>query len=150
MNVAEHDFDIWLHGFAAETREAPHHALSRVFGISRPAAEALLATLPRVVRRDASAAQAERIVQALEAIGGRADRSDESRAGSCASDRRPARERPETIVDMRREAGHRLQPGLDSTTAAVKRYAGTKSWPRSSALRCGDRRSRAYDVNDTW
>jgi len=71
--VTERDFDIWLHGFAAETREAPPLALSRVFGIPQPAAEALLATLPRVIRRDASAEQAERIVQALESIGGQAE-----------------------------------------------------------------------------
>lgn len=71
--MTEPDFDIWLHGFATHTREPPHAALSRVFGIPAPAAEALLATLPRVVRRDATAAQAERIVQALEAIGGQAE-----------------------------------------------------------------------------
>lgn len=71
--MTEPDFDIWLHGFAAHTREAPQLALCRVFGIPQPAAEALLATLPRVVKRDASPAQAERIVQALEAIGGQAE-----------------------------------------------------------------------------
>ena len=72
--MTEQDFDIWLHGFAPDkTREAPQHALCRVFGIPQPAAEALLASLPRVVKRDATLAQAERIVQALESIGGNAE-----------------------------------------------------------------------------
>jgi hypothetical protein len=71
--VTERDFDIWLHGFAPQTREEPQRALCRVFGIPHPAAEALLASLPRIVKRDASLAQAERIVQALEAIGGQAE-----------------------------------------------------------------------------
>jgi hypothetical protein len=71
--VTERDFDIWLHGFAPETREEPPRALCRVFGIPHPAAEALLASLPRIVKRDATLAQAERIVQALEAIGGHAE-----------------------------------------------------------------------------
>lgn len=73
MAERDFDFDIWLHGFAPETREAPARALHRVFGIPEQAALALLATLPRVVKRDASASQAERLVQALESIGGRAE-----------------------------------------------------------------------------
>lgn len=71
--MTDRDFDIWLHGFAPETREEPQRALCRVFGIPHPAAEALLASLPRIVKRDATLAQAERIVQALEAIGGHAE-----------------------------------------------------------------------------
>jgi hypothetical protein len=71
--VTQRDFDIWLHGFPRETREAPPLAISRVFGIPVQAAEALVATLPRVVKRDASLDQAERLVYALESIGGVAE-----------------------------------------------------------------------------
>jgi len=66
-------FDVWLHGFPRDTREAPPLAISRVFGIPVQAAEALVATLPRVVKRDATETQAERLVHALEAIGGVAE-----------------------------------------------------------------------------
>ena len=152
MNATEHDFDIWLHGFAAETREAPQHALSRVFGIPEPAAEALLATLPRVVRRDASAAQAERIVQALEAIGGRAEAvPTKVVAAPVLVVGEPARPRPETIVRYAPRAGQRVQPGLDSMTGS------------SETLRLGTQELAAFfgatverieraardDVNDT-
>lgn len=71
--MTERAFDIWLHGFPRDTREAPPVAISRVFGIPVQAAEALIATLPRVVKRDASENQAERLVYALEAIGGVAE-----------------------------------------------------------------------------
>ena len=71
--MTERAFDIWLHGFPRDTREAPPVAISRVFGIPVQAAEALIATLPRVVKRDASENQAERLVHALEAIGGLAE-----------------------------------------------------------------------------
>lgn len=66
-------FDIWLHGFPRDAPEAPPLAISRVFGIPVQAAEALVATLPRVVKRDASEKQAERLVYALQAIGGVAE-----------------------------------------------------------------------------
>jgi hypothetical protein len=71
--VTQRAFDVWLHGFPRNTREAPSIAISRVFAIPVQAAEALVATLPRVVKRDASESQAERLVHALEAIGGVAE-----------------------------------------------------------------------------
>lgn len=71
--MTQRAFDIWLHGFPRTAREAPPLAISRVFGIPVEAAEALVASLPRVVKRDASETQAERLVHALEAIGGLAE-----------------------------------------------------------------------------
>jgi hypothetical protein len=71
--MATQRFDIWLHAFATNSEEPGPVAMSRLFGIPPQVAEGLLNALPRVVRRDAEVLQAQRIVAALESIGGRAD-----------------------------------------------------------------------------
>lgn len=114
--MTERDFDIWLHGFARATRETPALAISRVFRIPVPAAEALVATLPRVVKRDASADQAERLVHALEAIGGVAEAIPTRvvPAPVLVVGTQPIR-RPETLVrHAPRADAQRAHPILDS------------------------------------
>ncbi len=66
-------FDIWLHAIAPTAHEPAAAALGRVFGISVAAAEELIASLPRVVKRDASAEQTQRILAVLYAVGARAE-----------------------------------------------------------------------------
>jgi hypothetical protein len=119
--VTQRDFDIWLHGFARATREAPPHAISRVFGIPIHAAEALVATLPRVVKRDASADQAERLVHALESIGGVAEAIPTRvvPAPVLVVGTQPAHLKPETIVrHAPRSGAQREQPVLASAASS--------------------------------
>jgi len=65
-------FEVWLESLAGTTTESAEQALSRAFGIPLESAREMVAALPRVVKRDADAGLAARIVAALEAIGGRA------------------------------------------------------------------------------
>jgi hypothetical protein len=66
-------FDIWLRAFESNSAESGPAALSRLFGIPPEVAAGLLRALPRVVRREAPVLQAQRIVAALESIGGHAE-----------------------------------------------------------------------------
>jgi hypothetical protein len=118
--VTQRDFDIWLHGFPRETREAPPLAISRVFGIPVQAAEALVATLPRVVKRDASPDQAERLVYALESIGGVAEAIPTRvvPAPVLVVGTQPAHLKPETLVRHAPRSGAlREHPVLDSAAS---------------------------------
>jgi hypothetical protein len=65
-------FDVWLHAMNGVASEPHAHALSRVFRIPEALAHQLVAALPRIVTRDATAAQATRVVAALQAMGGTA------------------------------------------------------------------------------
>jgi hypothetical protein len=117
--VTQRAFDIWLHGFPRSTREAPPLAISRVFGIPLQAAEALVATLPRVVKRDASEAQAERLVHALEAIGGLAEAVPTRvvPAPVLVVGTQPI-QRPETLVRHAPRSAAREHPVLSSATGS--------------------------------
>lgn len=70
--MSEARFDVWLHGMSDTPGEPAAEALRRVFQLSAEVADGLVASLPRVVKRDASTEQAARIVAALQALGGRA------------------------------------------------------------------------------
>jgi hypothetical protein len=111
-------FDIWLHGFPRNTREAPSIAISRVFGIPVQAAEALVTTLPRVVKRDASELQAERLVHALEAIGGVAEAVPTRvvPAPVLIVGTQPLQPRPETLVRHAQRSAPRELPVLSSAS----------------------------------
>lgn len=119
--MTQRDFDIWLHGFPRETREAPPLAISRVFGIPVQAAEALVATLPRVVKRDASHDQAERLVHALESIGGVAEAIPTRvvPAPVLVVGTQPLHVRAETLVrHAPRSGAQREQPALASAASS--------------------------------
>lgn len=133
--MTQRDFDVWLHGFPHQAREAPPLALSRVFGIPMQAAEALVSTLPRVVKRDATAEQAERLVHALEAIGGHAE-AVPTRVVSApvlVVGTQPAAPRPETIVR------HAPRAGAARPHAMLLESAGT-----SETLRLGTQEIEAF------
>ncbi|MBO6934362.1 MAG: hypothetical protein JJ863_05290 [Deltaproteobacteria bacterium] len=62
--------DIWVLGFR-DSDERPEKALGRVFGIDSVRARRLIASMPAVVKREVTAAQAEPIIAALRKIGAR-------------------------------------------------------------------------------
>lgn len=66
-------FDVMLYDFAHVAPDAAAERLSRVFGIPLQTAAPLVASLPRMVTRGAAITDAQRIVDALTAIGARAE-----------------------------------------------------------------------------
>ncbi len=62
--------DIWVLGFR-DSDERPEKALGRVFGIDSVRARRLIASMPAVVKREVTPAQAEPIIAALKKIGAR-------------------------------------------------------------------------------
>lgn len=63
--------DVWVQGFAAGSDPVP--ALMQVFGIDEVRAIAIQQTVPRVVKRNAAADEAEQIAAALRAIGAKVE-----------------------------------------------------------------------------
>ena len=104
--MSEARFDIWLHAMADAHGEPAAEALRRVFQLSAEVANGLVASLPRVVKRDASAEQAARIVAALQALG-----------GSASAVQRPLAPMP--VLRVGEQAAHTEAPGPSVTRGAT-------------------------------
>ncbi len=67
--VGDDGFDVWLSGFAPQSQANASESLQRVFGVDASFARALLASLPRSVKRNLSRGEGERYVAMLREIG---------------------------------------------------------------------------------
>jgi hypothetical protein len=71
--VTSAGFDIWVHAITPATHAQAAEALSRALGISFAAAETSIASLPCLVKSNASPEQTQSVLAALYAVGGRAE-----------------------------------------------------------------------------